>query len=106
MKRVFPVVIDESVRGDEKYKELANYWEKKKDEKELVIKQVLTKENTVLVPIEKKVILIEEFIHQLQKLAEITEDLNSYSFKSLEESSYTPLITKINERLYGEKKYK
>jgi len=106
MKRVFPVVIDESVRGDEKYKELANYWEKKKEEKELVVKQVLTKEKTVLVPIEKKVILIEEFIHQLQKLAEITEDLNSYSFKSLEESSYTPLITKINERLYGEKKYK
>ena len=99
MKRVFPIVIDETVREENKYKELANYWEKKKDNTTFVIKQINSKDKTVILPLEKKVRLIEEYIHQLQKLAEVTDDINSYSFESLKERSYEPLLLKIKERL-------
>lgn len=105
MKRVFPIVVDETVRGDNKYKELANYWEMKKNDTEFVIKQIISKDETVTIPLDKKVKLIEEYIHQLQKLAEVTTELNSYTFGMLKESRYKPLITKIKERLHGEKKY-
>jgi hypothetical protein len=99
MKRVFPIVIDETVREENKYKELANYWEKKKNDTTFVIKQINSEDKTVILPLEKKIRLIEEYIHQLQKLAEVTDDINSYSFESLKERSYEPLLLKIKERL-------
>jgi hypothetical protein len=99
MKRVFPIVIDETVREENKYKELANYWEKKKNDTTFVIKQINSEDKTVILPLEKKIRLIEEYIHQLQKLAEVTDDINSYSFESLKERSYAPLLLKIKERL-------
>ena len=53
----------------------------------------------MILPLEKKIRLIEEYIHQLQKLAEVTDEINSYSFESLKERSYEPLLSKIKERL-------
>lgn len=103
MKRVFPIVVDETVRGEQKYKELANYWETKKNDTGYIIKQIISKDETVVVPLDKKVKLIEEFIHQLQKLAEVTNELNSYTYSMLKESEYESLLAKIKERLHGEK---
>lgn len=103
MKRIFPIVIDESVRGENKYVELANYWEKKKTEKEFNIKRIISNNETVKLPIEKKLELIETYIQQLRKLAEVTDEINSYTFQALKTSHFEPLLTKIKERLYGEK---
>ena len=105
MKRVFPIVVDETVRGENKYKELANYWESKKNEKEFIISQILPNKTTVVLPLAKKITLIDAFINQLQKLAEVTEEVNSYSFSMLKECAYEPLLAKIKERLHGEKRY-
>ena len=99
MKRIFPIVIDESVRGESKYKDLANYWERKKNDTTFVVKQIISDDVSVLLPLERKIRLIEAYIHQLQKLAEVTDELNSYSFEMLKERSYEPLLTKIKERL-------
>ena len=99
MKRIFPIVMDETVRGENKYKELANYWEKKKNDTTLIIKQIISEDKTVILPLEKRISLIEEYIRQLQKLAEVTDEINSYSFESLKERSYEPLLSKIKERL-------
>ena len=104
MKRVFPIVIDETVRGENKYKELANYWESKKAEKNYIISQIHTNGGSVTLPLTKKIDLIDEFINQLQKLAEVTENINSYTFQTLKESEYEPLISRIKERLHGEKR--
>lgn len=102
MERVFPVVIDETVRGENKYKELANYWERKKADKEYIISQIQSKNVSVALPLTRKIDLIDEFINQLQKLSEVTENINSYTFQALKESEYEPLLTKIKERLHGE----
>ena len=91
--------MDETVRGENKYKELANYWEKKKNDTTLIIKQIISEDKTVILPLEKRISLIEEYIRQLQKLAEVTDEINSYSFESLKERSYEPLLSKIKERL-------
>lgn len=104
MKRVFPIVIDETVRGENKYKELANYWESKKAEKNYIISQIHTNGGSVTLPLTKKIDLIDGFINQLQKLAEVTENINSYTFQTLKESEYEPLISRIKERLHGEKR--
>jgi len=99
MKRIFPIVIDDTVRGENKYKELVNYWEKKKNDTMFIIRQIISGDKTVTLPLEKKVRFIEEYILQLQKLAEVTDEINSYSFGSLKECSYEPLLSKIKERL-------
>jgi len=64
-----------------------------------IIRQIISGDKTVTLPLEKKVRFIEEYIHQLQKLAEVTDEINSYSFESLKERSYEPLLSKIKERL-------
>ena len=74
MKRIFPIVIDDTVRGENKYKELVNYWEEKKNDTMFINRQIISGDKTVTLPLEKKVRFIEEYIHQLQKLAEVTDE--------------------------------
>ena len=76
---------------------------KKKTEKEFNIKRIISNNETVKLPIEKKLELIETYIQQLRKLAEVTDEINSYTFQALKTSHFEPLLTKIKERLYGEK---
>lgn len=99
MKRIFPIVIEESVREDNKYEELANYWEGQKSNKELIVKRIISQDKEVVVPLKKKVALIETYIHELNKLDEVLESLNAYSYEELVNWNFEPLLAKIHERL-------
>ncbi len=100
LKRIFPIVIEEEVRGDEKYAELVNYWEEKKKDEQLIMHRIKYDDTSVLIPLEERIELISEYVNQLQKLPKVTDVINSYSFGGLEDSSYEPLFEKIKERLH------
>lgn len=99
MKRIFPIVVDESVRGDNKYAELVNFWEQKKNDEKLIIKKITSMDKETLVPLEEKVALIETFIHELSKLYEVLESLNAYSYEELVNRNFEPLVERIQDRL-------
>lgn len=99
MKRIFPIVVEESVRGDNKYAELVNFWEQKKCDEKLIIKRITSKDKETLVTLEEKVALIETYIHELSKLHEVLESLNSYSYEELVNRNFEPLLERIHDRM-------
>ena len=91
--RIFPVLVDESLRDDGYYYDLIKYWKDKKQDK--LYKEKLQDRTVKRFTLKSKDALIKDYIKKIPLIKDYVTKINPNNFEMLQKSDFMPLINDL-----------
>lgn len=95
--RIFPIVLNDSIRDDDYYDKLLKHWENKTNDE--VYLNALKDTTGASFPLERKKELMEQFHKALPQIKDYMTEINSSSFVNLRNGDYHMIIDQIVDKI-------
>ena len=99
MERIVGVMVDESLRDNKNYNEIANYWEDKRKENRKDMEDLKSDVEKLREPYREKETNMLALLEKLHLVLDYLRDDNAMSLGYLESNSYLPVVMKVIEKM-------
>ena len=99
MERIVGVMVDESLRDNKNYNEIANYWEDKRKENRKDMEDLKSDVEKLRDPYREKETNMLALLEKLHLVLDYLRDDNAMSLGYLESNSYLPVVMKVIEKM-------
>lgn len=95
--RIFPIVLNDSIRDDDYYDKLLKHWENKANDE--VYLNALKDTTGASFPLQRKKALMDQFYKTLPTIKDYLKEINSGSFVNLRNGDYHTIIDQIVDKI-------
>ena len=96
-KRIYPIIIDSSIREDEYYKQLEDYWKVKL--KDRVYMDSLKDKIVGRFTLKRKAELMKDYIKKLPLIKDYLSRIDAPSLSEMEAQAFAPLINDLSQTI-------
>ena len=101
MERIVGVMVDESLRDNKNYNEIANYWEDKRRENKTDMEGLKSNVGKLKEPYREKEANMLALLEKLHLVIDYLRDDNAMNLGFLESNLYMPVVDKVKEKMGG-----
>ena len=102
MDRIVGVMVDESLRDNKNYNEIANYWEDKRKENRTDMEDLKSDVEKLKEPYREKEANMLALLEKLHLVIDYLRDDNAMNLGYLESNQYMPVVNKVKEKMMQE----
>lgn len=93
-KRIFPIIVDSSIREDEYYKKLVEHWNTKLQDR--VYMDSLKDKTVGRFTLKRKAELMKDYIKKLPLIKDYLSRIDAYTLSDMEAQDFSPLIDELS----------
>lgn len=101
MERIVGIMVDESLRDNKNYNEIANYWEDKRKENWIDMEGLKSDVEKLKEPYREKEANMLALLEKLHLVIDYLRDDNAMNLSFLESNQYMPVVDKVKEKMGG-----
>lgn len=99
MDRIVGVMVDESLRDNKNYNEIANYWEDKRKENRTDMEDLKSDVEKLKEPYREKEANMLALLEKLHLVIDYLRDDNAMNLGYWESNQYMPVVNKVKEKM-------